>query len=259
MDTLRRKIVLTCTALVFFCPAIQADELRQKVEKPVGQAITTRQQSQKETEEWQQQKEKLVIQLEQLQLTVKNLQEQKRELSSQVETQQKRVDEKTQKLADIKQIQEEMDPFVKTLADSIAALPENGLPFLQEERDERIKNLRITLADKEIPISEKFRKAMEALQVEAEYGLTIETYQKQITLGSGKVLVNIFRFGRLGLYFQSLDQQSCGMFDIAEGKWIRLPDSCNFNMQKAVEIASKRRPAELLALPLGRIAKRDVQ
>lgn len=232
-----------------------ADEIGKKVEKPVGQAIDTLQKTQKEDEEWRQLKEKLAYELEQLQESVDQLQAQKNELMEATTAAKKRIAQKEQTLEGIQQIEEKMEPFLASLVERVKKLPKEGLPFLPEERAERIQKLETTLHDPEIELSEKFRKAMEALQVEMEYGLTIETYQKQIELDSEKLLVNVFRLGRLGLYFQTLDQRTCGMFDPGNRKWTLLPESENYSIQRVVEIAAKRRPAELVSMPLGRMVQ----
>lgn len=246
-------VVMAMTFLVL--PSANGDELGEKVEKPVAQAITIRQQTQQEDERWRQLQEQLVVKMEQLQATVDQLQAQKNELIEVTGAAKSRIAEKEQRLEGIRQIEEKMEPFLAQLVEDIKALPETGPPFLLGERNDRIVKLEATLHDPEIALSEKFRKAMEALQVEMEYGLTIETYQQQIDLGAEPLLVNIFRLGRLGLYFQTLDQGRCGVYDQGDDKWVTLPDTYNYSIQKVVEIAGKRRPAELVTMPLGRLVR----
>jgi hypothetical protein len=97
---------------------------------------------------------------------------------------------------------------------------------------------------------------MEALLVEAEYGSTIEVYQQTIELDNAPSLVNLFRLGRISLFYQTLDRKQCGFFDVAAADWRPLPAAFNRSIQTAIEIGTKRRPVELLALPLGRMAGR---
>ncbi|MBU1567791.1 MAG: DUF3450 domain-containing protein, partial [Proteobacteria bacterium] len=94
---------------------------------------------------------------------------------------------------------------------------------------------------------------LEALLVEAEYGNTIEVYQETIGLDGREVLVDIFRLGRVGLFFQTLDQKSCGFYNVAIAAWQPLATAYNRTLLAAMEIGAKRRPVELLTLPLGRI------
>jgi hypothetical protein len=110
------------------------------------------------------------------------------------------------------------------------------------------------LADPGVTVSEKFRKTMEALMVEAEYGRTIEVYQETITMDSQPLLATIFRLGRIGLFYQTLDHSRSGMFDVATRTWIPLPPSFDNALEAAIDIGAKRQPVELLSLPLGRMA-----
>ena len=244
-----------CLLVMLVHPPVFCDEIREQVEKPVEQAISTRQKTQQQDEEWRQLQEQLVLKMEQLQASVDQLQVQKQGLVVSINASKTRIDEKKQVLAGISQIEEKMEPFLLQLVADIKMLPDNGFPYLIDERTERITKLENLLNDPEIESSEKYRKAMEALLVEMEYGLTIETYQQQIELENENILVNIFRLGTLGLYFQTLDQQNCGLYDLAEEKWIFLPDTYSYTIQKVIEIAAKRRPAELVSMPLGRLTE----
>jgi hypothetical protein len=113
--------------------------------------------------------------------------------------------------------------------------------------------LETLLSDPDVVISEKYRKVMEALLVEAEYGFTIETYQETITIDGRPLLVDIFRLGRISLFYQSLDRKKCGFYNTADAAWQDLDPSFNPVIQPAIDIAAKRRPVELLTLPVGKI------
>jgi hypothetical protein len=104
-----------------------------------------------------------------------------------------------------------------------------------------------------VAISEKYRKVMEALLVEAEYGFTIEAYQETITIDGQPLLADIFRLGRISLFYQSLDRKRCGFYNAAKGVWQSLDTVHNPAIQAALDIAAKRRPVELLSLPVGRM------
>ena len=138
----------------------------------------------------------------------------------------------------------------------LKGLVDGGLPFLEEERTTRIEKLGVMLEDPDVTVSEKFRKLMEAVQIEAEYGNTIEVYPQQIILGGKEIQTHIFRLGRISLFCQSLDQKTCGFFDLSENQWKILPKKYNRDIHTAIEIGSKRRPADLVDLPLGRISKK---
>ncbi len=151
-------------------------------------------------------------------------------------------------------IQKELFPFLKDVYAQLAELVANDPPFLKDERSIRLNTLEKVIHDPEVSIAEKYRKVMEALFIEAEYGATIEVYQDKVMIGTEEVLGNIFRLGRVSLFFLSLDKQSSAYFNVAQKSWLPLSNDHLPAICSAVEIGSKRRPAELLALPLGQLA-----
>jgi hypothetical protein len=65
--------------------------------------------------------------------------------------------------------------------------------------------------------------------------------------------MDVFRMGRLALFYQHLDGGACGFYNIAERKWCPLPEAHQRAILAAMEIGAKRRPAEMLSLPVGKI------
>jgi hypothetical protein len=224
-----------------------------QIEAPVRQAITTRQKTQQEEEQWRQEKEELIARFEQLQQQQMDMQNHKAALNQHVEATQRRVAAKGKQLADIEQMTRQIKPFLEELVTTVKARIGDDLPFLAAERNQRIDRLERLLTDPDVDISEKYRKVMEAIQVEAEYGFTIEIYQQTITLEGQTMLADIFRLGRLGLYCLSLDRKQGGFFNPADGAWQPLSAAHKPALHTAIDIAAKRQPVELLILPLGRL------
>ena len=226
------------------------------VKKPVREAIDTRQTTQIEEEKWRDERRELEVVYDQLLHEQKQLQARKDKLQHEITVAQERIVRKEKQLEDIEQISIQIRPFLQELAGRLRQLVSGGMPFLTAEREQRMARLDRLMEDPEVSISEKFRKAMESLLVEAEFGSTIEVYQQTIDLDDGPSLVNVFRLGRISLFYQTLDQKQCGFFDVAATAWRPLPGALNRTIETAIEIGAKRRPVELLTLPLGRMAGR---
>lgn len=245
------------SGLTLFTATLSANAavLSDSVQKPVKQAIGLYQKTQQEEEHWREEKETLAAEYEELLKTQQDLIRQDEKLTLQNKTTRDRIAVKEQKVAHMKQITTRIEPFLTDLLQQIDRMVLSDSPFLMKERRRRMERLHALLKDPEIMVSEKFRKVTEALFVEAEYGQTIEVYQETISIEGQDRLVNIFRLGRLSLFFQSLDQTSCGHYSVAQKKWLPLPDIYNPQIQAAIEMGAKRRPIELLSLPIGRISK----
>jgi FtsZ-binding cell division protein ZapB len=230
-----------------------AEQVTEKIKKPVEDSITIRHNTQKDIEKWSEKKTMLEGEYDLLVENEKRLVMERKHLRQELAAMQDRIVDLENQIMAMEQISEKLKPFLNDIYVRLLDSVDQGAPFLKEERSERLGNLKKTLDDSQIVLGEKFRKVMEALFIEAEYGNTIDVYQEKIFLGNEDVLVNVLRLGRISLFFETLDQQSTGYFDLAENQWKTLPQSATRDIRIAMEIGSKRRPADIVTLPLGRI------
>lgn len=238
---------------LLFCSPLAAEDFPEKVKQPIAESIKVRQTTQKAEDQWAGQKAKLESEFEALQKEQQQLLKIRDDLGEEVRLHQATVEELQEKIVEIERISEELEPFLENTYTRLAELVDQGAPFLMDERRQRLQNLRSVLDDTQVLTSEKYRKVMEAVFIEAEYGNTIEVYRKRIQLAGKDILVDIFRLGRISLFFQTLDQAQTGYYDRAAGAWKPLPEAFNRDINGAVEIAAKRRTVDMLNLPLGRI------
>lgn len=225
----------------------------EKVRQPVQEAVEIRQKTQEEREQWQEFRQGLTEKYDQLQKKNQRLAEKQNRLQEEVRRAQERIAGQEQQLADIQEITQDIEPFLRQQLQRIQKLIYQGLPFLPQERKMRFNDLQQMLAEDQKPVSEKYRRIMEAFWVEAEYGRTIEVHQESIQVKGRSLRANIFRLGRLNLFYQTIDQQESGWFNVAADEWEKLPARHNRAIASVIDIGSGRRPVELLTLPLGRM------
>ncbi len=249
---MQRLFFITICFLYSASPA-WCEDVPAQVKRPIEKSIQTRQKTQKAEDRWYEEKARLEAEFKTLQEEQKRLVALKNELNKKVASSKIRIETMENRITEISRISEELIPYLEQVYNRLAALVENDPPFLREERQNRIKNLRKVLDDDQVSASEKFRKITEALFVEAEYGNTVEVYQERIVVNEKDILANIFRLGRLSLFFQSLDQVTTGYFDPALSVWKTFPKAFNREINKAIEMGAKRRSVDLLTLPIGRI------
>ncbi|MBT8342604.1 MAG: DUF3450 domain-containing protein [Desulfatitalea sp.] len=253
---LSTHVLKRCWILLLLCglsPSAAVGESGRQIEQPVRQSIAIRQQTQQDNEHWRQERENMVTRFEALQQQHAAWQDRKAGLDQQIDATRRRVAAKEKQLADIEQMTRNIKPFLAELVTSLKARVADDPPFLAGERGQRIEWLERLMVDPDVALSEIYRKVMEALQVEAEYGFTIETYQESIMLDGQTLLADIFRLGRLGLYCLSLDRRQVGFYNPAATAWQPLAASHRQALSTAIAIAAKQQPVELLTLPLGRL------
>ncbi len=250
----RKLIILT----VFIAGIITADafskDISSEASRYVKEAITIRQNTQKEEDNYFKEREKLMAKYEALKEEKSRILEDIKGLKEEVELHKESIRKIESDISKIDKIKEQIYPFLKKTYERLEMFIKEDLPFLTKERYRRIRNLHKVLSSTDISIGEKYRKLMEALFIEAEYGNTIEVYQDRIKVENEIIYANIFRLGRVCLFFQSLDKSTTGYFDPSSG-WRKLPKRYNKSISLAIEIAKKRRPVELIELPIGRIRR----
>ena len=244
---------LLAAAVPAAVPAQKTDVQRQ-VERPVAEAIEIRRDAQQGEIRWREEQQQKLAAYDRLQQEQAQLEARRRDVEERLAAARHRVAVQQAQPEAIVRIGEQVVPFLEAqyrrLEDRIA----RDLPFLTAERRLRMDNLKTVLDDPGVAVSEKLRKVFEALLVEAEYGNTIEVYQQDVVVDGSTMLANVFRLGRVGLYYQSLDRKACGFYNAAAAAWQPLDVEANRTLQTAMDIGTKRRPVEILNMPLGRIA-----
>lgn len=146
-------------------------------------------------------------------------------------------------------INRQIFPLMERMIDGLDQSVRLDVPFLMEERQERIETLKDTMERSDVSVAEKFRKVMEAYQIENDYGTSSETYSQSLTLDGVTRSYNILRVGRIGLYFQSDDAKITGRWDNNDRQWV-MDDSARAEIRKGIRIARQLIAPELIVIPV---------
>lgn len=153
-------------------------------------------------------------------------------------------------LGEVEVIRRGIVPLMVEMLDVLERFVALDQPMLANEREARLAELRGVLTRSDVALAEKYRRIIEAYQIEAEYGQSIEAYEGSIRLDGRELTVDYLRIGRVGLYYLSLDRTQGGIWDPATGAWSTLDDAQLDQLDYAVRVARKQAPPNLLPLPL---------
>lgn len=153
-------------------------------------------------------------------------------------------------LDSIADTQREMLPLIRRMIESLDAFVALDMPFLLEEREERVARLQALLVDPDISIAELYRRVLEAYQIESDYGRTLEAWRGSLGEGDQQRVVEFLRIGRLMLFYQSLDGQQQGYWDVTQQQWQMLPSSYRRALDQGMAIARSEQTPQLLRLPM---------
>ena len=150
-----------------------------------------------------------------------------------------------------------LEDSVKTalgqLCDAIEPSVRGDLPYRTADRQSRFDGLKSDIENPGVFPAEKIQKLFDFLQTEAAYGITVEVAEQRIAVGADTLVAQVLRTGRLGLYWRTPNGNRAGRFDRETGAWVELGSGPRGRISRAVEMALRERPIEVIALPVGRI------
>ena len=148
-------------------------------------------------------------------------------------------------------IERQIVPLMVRMIDALAEFVVLDVPFLSEERTTRVERLRAMMERSDVTAAEKFRRVLEAYQIENEYGRTIEAYRGTLAVGGGTREVNFLRVGRVALLYQTDGGDLTGGWNAEAQQWETLsPARYKQDVAKGLRVARKQVAPNLLVLPI---------
>jgi hypothetical protein len=147
-------------------------------------------------------------------------------------------------------IERQIGPLIERMIVNLDKLVELDTPFLIKERRERIVFLKDTLDRPDVSVAEKFSQVLQAYQVENSYGSTIEAYTDVIDLEGKSRQVDLLKWGRVSLVFQTPDGEITGVWNTEIDDWTILTDEFRQGVRDGIRIARKTQTADLVKLPV---------
>ncbi len=225
----------------------------QAVRGTIGKTMDVEKDIQETQAAWVQESDSLFVELESLEKEKKRLTLKKERLLRVQALEQKKYDEYIRRQKEMRRLKNEIASFLDMIVGKLEASVSNSLPFLAKERKTRLDAVKDLLVDPDETWAEKFRQVFSALQIEAEYGTTVDVDQETIPLEGTNILVDVLRLGRISLFFQSVDHKKSGYYHIGDKAWKSLPAKYNAEIKKAISMARRERTVDLVDLPVGRI------
>ncbi len=160
-----------------------------------------------------------------------------------------------QQIEQVTTIDRTIFPFMERMIDALEMFVELDVPFQLEERKTRLAGLRDVMGRSDASPAEKFRKILEAYEIENEYGRTIEAYEGIIGEGESERNVNFLRFGRVTFLYQTLDEKESKVWDQETQKWVKLKGSFDSFIRKGLRVARQQVAPDLLVIPVRGVQK----
>ncbi len=236
--------LLTCSSFAW-----SADTLKSAIDTRIG--------GQKESISSQARIDKIADQTTDLLTQYRSVLQQSESLHIYNEQLQKLVDKQADELlsferqfSSIQVTQRRIVPFMLRMIEVLDDFIKLDTPFLSRERNARIEILKAMMDDPESSLPEKYRRIMEAYQIELEYGRTIEAYSATLKKDDQPRTVDFLRIGRVGLFYMTFDGVETGYWDKKTAGWQQLPEEYQSSIRQGIQIARKEVPPDLIRLPV---------
>jgi hypothetical protein len=167
------------------------------------------------------------------------------QLATQVKSQQDELLTMTRQISEIETTSREALPMMQKMVATLGQFVKLDVPFLPDERSNRIAQLEDMMTRADVSVSEKYRRIVEAYQIEIEYGRTIEAYQGKV----GEKTVDFLRAGRVALLYQTLDGSETGYWD-ADAKTWKQDSNYEDAIKSGLKVAKKQSAPDFIRLPV---------
>lgn len=178
-------------------------------------------------------------------LTVYNQQ-----MHAQLDNQLSEISQLAKSIEEVSVIERQISPLMARMISTLENFVKLDVPFLPQERSKRINDLNEMMVRADISVSEKFRRVLEAYQVEVDYGRTIEAYSGLLAVEGQEMDVDFLRVGRVSFIYQTRDGSQLGQWNQQSGQWKALSQDYRLGVNKALRIARKQLAPDLIMVPL---------
>ena len=148
----------------------------------------------------------LIVYNDQMQRLVDSQEEEKQLIARQIE--------------DIDFTRRQIMPLMLRMIGQLETFISNDRPFLLTERSNRVQQLTDLMDRSDVTLAEKYRRILEAYQIELDYSRTLEATREELPVDGVPRTVDVLRVGRTGLYYQTLDRRAAAYWDNRQKTWI---------------------------------------
>lgn len=172
------------------------------------------------------------------------------QLRKQINNQEQEMADLNSAIDEVSVVERQITPLMMRMIDGLEQFVALDVPFLPEERANRVADLRAMMDRADVAASEKFRRVMEAYQVEMDYGRTMEAYSGIHSINGQERDVEFLRLGRTALIYQTRDASMQGVWNKQTRQWEELDSSYRTQITKGLRMAKKQLAPDLLMLPV---------
>lgn len=248
-DTLRRVLLLVSVSLVMASAAQAADvdDVVAAEKAKIGAAKSSQQQVDAIADE----ADELFQNFKRVNKQIEGLKVYNAQLDAQLTDQHQTITDLESSIENATLMERQITPLTLKMINALEQFVTLDMPFLLDERRDRIARLHANQSRSDLSSAEKFRQVLEAYKIESEYGARIDSYTDTVMVDGKPREVILLRVGRIALIYQTPDQQITAAWDQRSRSW-QVLDSGDYRsaVAEGIRIARKRAAVDMLQLPI---------
>lgn len=173
-------------------------------------------------------------------------------LTRQLDSQRQRIAEAAAESAAMDQTAAAMPALLDKMFQQLEAFIATDIPFRdpigdsEDSRKDRMQRLRELMGDAGVTVAEKYRRLLEAYQIEIEYGRSVAAYPGVLEDGRKADYV---RVGRVALLYRTEDGTEAGYWDRDQKQWI-VDNDYRATVLTAIRVARKELAPDVIQIPV---------
>ncbi len=175
-----------------------------------------------------------------------------RQLTAVINSQNEELESLQRQIDGVEEVGRAVTPLMLKMIDSLDRFVDLDIPFLSESRKARVDGLRVLMRRSDVADAERYRRILEAYQVESDFGRTIEAYPGTVNMDGNDVPVDFLRIGRIGLLYQTRDGNQVGAWNKKEKVFEPLDSGYSNWVAEGLRVAKKQSAPQLIRIPLPR-------
>lgn len=171
-------------------------------------------------------------------------------LQRQISTQERQISELQASIGDVPDLERLVPPLIERMVDGLEEFVELDIPFQEDERLDRVAAMRNLVEDGDVSDSEKFRRVLEAWEVENEYGRAVSSYSGTLDIGGVSREVDFLQIGRVALLYQTANLDQVGAWDPDQRQFVPLGTEHRNSIRQAIRMAQNTVAPDLVLVPI---------
>lgn len=173
-----------------------------------------------------------------------------RQLEKQIGNQETEMTDLASAIDKVTVIERQITPLMLRMIDGLEQFVDLDMPFLLDERMDRVERLREMMDRADVAVSEKFSQVFRAFQIENDYGRTMETYGDTIEIDGTERKVDILKVGRIALVYQTPDGSETGMYNNNTKAFEAIDDEYQSPIRQGIRMARQQATQDMFMIPV---------